>query len=147
MRETGKVIEVTGNYAKILINRGTACGNCGACQVGREKLEMVLTAENNIGAKVGDSVEIDLEAMNLLSAALIAYGIPLLALMAGIVGGYYGFAALGISEGISQALASISGLIAMGVSYTAIKINESKIEKMKKFRPVLVGKKTDTGGM
>ena len=61
MRETGKVIEVSGNYAKILIKRGTACGDCGACQVGREKLEMVMTAENVIGADVGDSVEIDLK--------------------------------------------------------------------------------------
>jgi sigma-E factor negative regulatory protein RseC len=143
MRETGKVIEVSGNYAKILIKRGTACGDCGACQVGREKLEMVMTAENVIGADVGDSVEIDLETMNLLSAALIAYGLPLVALIVGIVGGYYGFLYFGMSIGTSQVIASFLGLILMAVVYIAIKKNESKIERMKKFRPVLVGKITE----
>lgn len=141
MRETGKVIEVNGDYVKILIKRGTACGSCGACQVGREKLEMIMTAENVIGAEIGDTVEVDLETTDLITAALIAYGLPLVALIAGIVGGYYGFLYFGISSNSSQVIASFLGLVLMAVVYIAVKMNESKIEKMKKFKPVLVGKK------
>lgn len=106
---------------------------------------MVMTAENEIGAELGDVVEIDLETMNLLSAAIIAYGLPLLALIIGILGGYYGLLFLGLSDNVSQALAALSGLTAMAVSYAAIKMNEGRIEKMKKFRPVLVGIKPKDG--
>lgn len=106
---------------------------------------MIMTAENEIGAELGDIVEIDLETMNLLSATLIAYGIPLLALIIGIFAGYYGFLALGFSDGISQGFGAVIGLAGMAASYMLIKMNESKIEKMKKFKPILVGKKSENG--
>ncbi len=63
MKEIGKVVKIEEDQATILITRGTACGDCGKCQVGRDKLEMIMTADNNVGAQVGDEVEIELENM------------------------------------------------------------------------------------
>lgn len=102
---------------------------------------MVMTADNNVGAEVGDEVEIDLENMNFMTAMLIAYGFPLLALMAGIFGGYYGLLALGYNDNTAQALGAIIGIVALAASYVVIKYKDESIRKMKKFKPVIVGKK------
>ncbi len=103
---------------------------------------MVMIADNNVRAEVGDEVEIDLENMNFMTAILIAYGFPLLALMAGIFGGYYGLLAFGMSDNTAQALGAIIGIVALAASYAVIKFNDEAIKKMKKFKPVIVGIKT-----
>ncbi len=100
---------------------------------------MVMIADNNVGAQVDDEVEIELENMNFMTAMLIAYGFPLLALMAGIFGGYYGLLTLGLSDNMAQALGAILGLIALAASYAVIKYKDESIRKMKKFKPVIVG--------
>jgi sigma-E factor negative regulatory protein RseC len=142
MKETGKVIKIEEDQATIMIVRGTACGECGACQVGKDKLQMVMTADNNVGAQVGDEVEIDLENVSFMTAMLIAYGFPLLALMAGIFGGYYGLLALGLSDSMAQGLAAILGLVALAASYAVIKYKDASIKNMKKFKPIIVGIKS-----
>lgn len=142
MKEIGKVIKVEGDQATIFIKRGTACGNCGKCQVGREKLEMVMTTDNNVGAQVGDEVEIELENINLITATAIAYGFPLFALTIGIFGGYYGFLALGLNDNTAQVIGAISGLVGLTASYAVIKYKDESIKKMNKFKPVIVGIKT-----
>jgi len=103
---------------------------------------MVMVADNNVGARVDDEVEIELENMNFMSAMLIAYGFPLLALIVGIFGGYYGLLALGFNDNMSQALGAIIGLIALAISYAVIKLKEESIKKMRKFKPVIVGIKS-----
>lgn len=103
---------------------------------------MMMTAENNIGAKVGDEVEIDLENMNFMTAMLIAYGFPLAALIIGIFGGYYGMLALGFSDSASQGIGSIIGIVALAASYLIIKSKDEAIKKMKKFKPIIVGIKS-----
>lgn len=138
MKETGKVIGIEEDYAKILIKRHTACGDCGACQVGREKLDMILTAENRVHAQVGDEVEIDIENTNFLAAVLIGYGIPLLGLLAGVLLGYYVSPLLGIGYNTGQGIAGITGLLFMGGAYYMIKLNEDKIKRLKKFNPSII---------
>lgn len=103
---------------------------------------MVMTADNNVGAQVDDEVEIELENMNFMTAMLIAYGFPLAALIIGIVGGYYGFLALGLSDFMAQALGSIAGIVALAASYAVIKYKDDSIRKMKKFKPVIIGIKS-----
>jgi sigma-E factor negative regulatory protein RseC len=142
MREIGKVIKIEGNQATILFTRGTACGECGKCQVGRDKLEMIMIADNDVGAQVGDEVEIELENISFITAVTIAYGFPLLALMAGIFGGYYGLLALGIEEDMAQAIGAALGFAAMAASYIIIKLKDKSIKKMKRFKPVITGIKT-----
>lgn len=142
MKEIGKVIKVEDDQATVIIIRGTACGQCGACQVGRERLEMIMTADNDAGAQVGDEVEVDLENVNFLTAVALAYGFPLLALIIGIVGGYYGMLALGLGDKNAQIFGFLFGLVALAISYGVIKYKEKSISKIKKFKPIIVGIRT-----
>ncbi len=100
---------------------------------------MVMTAENNIGAQIGDEVEIELENMNFMTAMLIAYGFPLVALILGIMGGYYGLLAAGFNSDTAQTLGAVSGLLALAVSYIVIKLKDKSIRNMKKLKPIIVG--------
>ncbi|HHY77073.1 MAG TPA: SoxR reducing system RseC family protein [Clostridiales bacterium] len=138
MKEVGKIIEINGGMAKILIVRHTACGNCGACQVGRENLNMILTTENTVGGKPGDLVEIELKTENFLYASFIMYGIPLIGLIIGLLGGYYGGRIFGYDENISQIIAAITGILFMSIGYICIKALDPKIKRMNKFKPVLI---------
>lgn len=138
MIEFGKILEVKNGIAKVLITRHAACGDCGACQVGKENLNLILTAENTVGGNPGDMVEIELKTENFLFASFIMYGIPLLGLIIGLVGGYYGGKALGYNENVSQLVAAVAGLLALSMTYVAIRTKESTIKNLNKFKPVLV---------
>lgn len=138
MKEIGKILEVHDDVAKILIARHAACGDCGACQVGRENLNMILFAENSIQGKSGDTVEIELQTENFIYASLIMYGIPLISLIIGLLGGYYGAITMGYDENFAQIPSAIASLSMLALSYLGIRLRESKIKTMSKFKPVLV---------
>ena len=140
MKEIGRILEINNEMAKILITRHTACGDCGACQVGRDNLNMILTAENTIQGEPGDTVEIELQTENFLYASFIMYGIPLIGLIVGLAGAYYGVKAMGYDDNYAQILGAIIGLSFLALSYLGIRLNESKIKTMNKFKPIIVRK-------
>ena len=57
MAEKGYVTEIKGNLAVIKMKRTEACAKCRACIAGMTEKEMIMEAENNCGAEVGDWVE------------------------------------------------------------------------------------------
>ena len=138
MLEQGKVIDIQDKFAKILITRRTACGDCGACQVGKDSLNMIVKLENKIDAKKGDNVLIELNTESFLYASLILYGIPLLALVLGIAAPYYALRTLGLANNLVQLIASISGLVLLLLSYLIIKRQESRFNKMNSFKSKMI---------
>lgn len=137
MMQTGLVIGLEGNMAKIRMQRHTACGDCGACMVSKNQLNVTLEAENTVGAKTGDFVEINMETIDFLSAVMLIYVFPLITLIVGIFAGYYGFLALGIADRVAQGYGAIIGILAAGLTYLIIKLNEDKIKMMQKFKPAI----------
>lgn len=137
MKQTGVVIGLEGDKAKIRVQRHTACGDCGACHVSKSQMQMIFEAENNVGAKVGDFVEIDMESMDFLSAVIIAYLYPMISLIAGIFAGYLGTKALGFGEFAAQGIGAVSGILAATLTYLVIRLRENKINNMKKYKPII----------
>lgn len=137
MKQTGMVIGLEGDKATIRMQRHTACGDCGACQVSENQLKVTLEAENIVGAKAGDFVEVDMETLDFLSAVVIVYLFPLIALILGIFAGYYGMLALGIADSAAQGLGALIGILAAALTYLVIRKNEEKFKAMKKYKPVI----------
>lgn len=121
IEQDGRVLAVRGELAEVEGQRQSACGGCaahGAC--GTSLLERffgrrqpILTARNPIGARPGERVVLGVPEAALVEAAFVAYLVPLLAMIAGAIGGDYLAAHLApdLAGGIAL-LGAVSGLAA-----------------------------------
>ena len=74
MNQRGYIIElVDGTTAKIKMQKHSACAACGKCASSTDKKDIIVEVDNNIGAKVGDYVEVNMDSVNVIKAAAIVY--------------------------------------------------------------------------
>lgn len=137
MNREGIVTDIKGKYAKIDLVRHSACGDCGACSMGDENMQMSVESLNQVDASVGDRVEIEMQTDNVLTAAFIAYVIPLTTFVLGIVFGMKYLAVSGYSGNIEGA-AAVIGLVLMFLTYGVIKLNDKKFKQSKKYLSVVI---------
>lgn len=124
MLEVLEVKEVVADEAVVMLERTTACGECGQCMVGKKNLHMELRMKNTLNAKVGDLVTVEMEMKGVLSASLIMYGIPLICF---ILGCFLGSKYLAAVISINSDLAALIGAVALtALSYLVIKIMDKK---------------------
>lgn len=133
MGEKGLVINTKDRLAVIQMTRTEACGQCRACLAGMKKEEMIIEADNECNAKVGDWVIMELRNNSFIKAVMILYGIPMVALVTGIVLGYY---VLYQYVPINREVLSFAvGILFTVLAYLWIRSKESTWDK-KKIRPV-----------
>ena len=110
MEQLVRVREVFENgTAQVICIRESACsGDCHKCSgCGAAKEAILLTAENPIGASVGDLVSIRSETGPVLKAAVVLYMMPLVLFFAG-----YGLAAaLNMSGALFGSLAFAASIV------------------------------------
>ncbi len=126
MDRAGIVVSEMGEYSKVKLVRHTACGNCGACQLGDEQKDIMMIAKNAVHAKKGDLVEVTMATNSVLSAAFIMYVIPLAGLFIGLLLGQMLFDGKDI-------MTAFLGLIFMGLTFVIIKLNDKRFLKNEKY--------------
>lgn len=84
MKEKGKVIEIKGDKAVVLMEKTEKCQKCGLCKKIVER-GLTLEAENNIGAKVGDEVEIEVKEEDIFKISVFIFGFPFFGFILGII--------------------------------------------------------------
>lgn len=138
MNRNGVVTAVKGERAVVQLLKHTACGDCGACHLGDDSKHIKIECANEVGAQVGEFVEIDLESPNVLGAAFIMYMIPLAALLAGVLGTsliYMLLSSNGIAAGSAykELVGAGVGVVLMALSYFIIKSKEDKFSDSQKY--------------
>lgn len=138
MIQTGVVVEIENGIAKIQINDSEGCGGgcsgCKGCSIGEETL---VEAENPIGAKVGELVNIELKGDLYLKTAALIYGLPLLVLLIGVGVGTVLPDILNVN--FSKELSgSITGIVFWLASYLIVKAIEKKTRLGDRARYVLI---------
>jgi len=128
MREKALVIANRGTQAKVKIIRSEACNKCGACSSDKD---IKVWAKNPLNARVGQSVEIEINPTTFLSAAMITYGMPLVAFVIGVILAYTVGMFLSIS--ITEPIALLAGLLTMGISVVIIYFINKKAEESQRF--------------
>lgn len=120
MVEKGKVIRLEGKSARVEIRRVSACGeSCASCKGGCETTNTYVDAGNQLGAKAGDYVEIEMSTKTFLSAVALTYGLPLIMLFVGILSGGALSKSLGLN--VNTDIASVMlGFGLMALSYVII---------------------------
>ena len=136
MTQNGIVIAVEGQNAQVEFERSEACAQCRLCQLGTSK-QVSVTLPNRLGAKVGDTVCVDLQASRLLQTSAVAYLIPLLALLAGLWAGQALAPRLGFSQN-AELFACAAGLVFVAITYLGIRLTEKRRSAKGQYAPKML---------
>jgi Positive regulator of sigma E activity len=130
--EQGIVIEVKNNEAHIKVGRHSDCSSCGAC-AGSDSI--IISANNKIGAKVGERVEFEVKEVNVLRGAFVVFVLPLIAafigaLLGGGIGSYFG--------GNIHTFQIAGGIIAFLLSMVLVKLFDKAATTSEKSKPEII---------
>jgi sigma-E factor negative regulatory protein RseC len=138
VEETATVVRVEQGAAWVSITTRSACGHCGSSgdcgtamvsQLFGEK-ENELRLENTLDAAVGDQVVIGVSNTMLLKASMLAYILPLLALIL-VVG-------LGRSIGLGDEMSTALGFVGLGLGLWVTNRITGGAEGRKAYCPVML---------
>lgn len=124
MLESGIIMQIKDKTMMVEFERNEMCAKCGACQHG-QKQAMLMEVQRIGDAAIGDKVQVQLPEKTLLKASFIAYGIPLVLLIAGLIGGSYLAQALELSINPDHC-AALCGLGLAALSFVIIRLTEKK---------------------
>ncbi|MCF7983575.1 MAG: SoxR reducing system RseC family protein [Thiohalocapsa sp.] len=143
------VIACRNDVADVEAVRASSCGACsvnGACGtslldrvLGRRPLR--LSVPNGIGARVGDRVIIGVPEAALLRAAVAAYLVPLLGLIAGAIAGQEVGMLLG-GEGAAAAASLLGGIGGFAAALQWVRGHSHKLAEDPQYRAVLLRRET-----
>lgn len=138
MNQQGYVIEIVDDkIAKLKVQRHSACASCGKCSSAHKNKEILINADNTIGAKLGDYVEISMKNINILKVTSIVYLCPLIGLFIGTLFTYLILQSMHSSFNI-DILSGISGFLCMGIIFLLIRYNEKRFKQSKEFIPNII---------
>jgi len=136
LRERGVVEKSSPQKAVVRIEQSSACATCGsrgACQVHNDK-KFFVEVGNDLGAKVGDVVEISMPSRSVIKASLAVYSLPVLGLILGAVSG----AALADALNVQPTAASLTGGGAgLAVSIAVLKWLDRSVRSRPDYSPRL----------
>ena len=138
MAQIGTVQSVKNNHVFVKVIREEACAHCQVCTTGiNEGKECLIEAVNQCEAAVGDVVDIDIQANYFLKATLIMYGIPLIAMILGIMISLGVMNTLGLPN--ADMISALVGIIVTGITYLLINQREKKNKNLA-YLPSVVSK-------
>lgn len=129
MVESGRVTAVKGETAKVKVDKKDECSKCGMCLFPQNASSIEFEAQNQIGAKMGDLVEIEKKSDGKLLGTLLAFLVPLLLIGLAVLINY-----LFIKKEIFILVIAI-GLIA--VWYIVLALIDKKIKKLERYTTVI----------
>ncbi|MBR1586534.1 MAG: SoxR reducing system RseC family protein [Clostridia bacterium] len=122
MLRTGKVVSAAHGKLEVCFQRPEACAHCQACG---EVHESLVTIPGQ--APVGSWIDVDMPEQQVLKASMLAYVIPLLMLLGGIV--------LGMALFSQEALAAVTGIVCMGLSWFVLRLIDSRMRHQDIWQP------------
>ena len=116
------IVEEHEDMAKARVKMHGECSSCGLCEGSNA---VYYEAVNQIGAKCGQSVLLEIEKQNVLKIAFIVFMLPLLTVAAGIYCGYSFGPYFRLPSSLS---AGIFGIFALAITIFIIKKFDSKVQ-------------------
>jgi sigma-E factor negative regulatory protein RseC len=135
IKEEGIVESISQRKAVVRIQKGAHCKNCSSregCGVSGGR-DMQIDLENELGAEVGDCVEISLPTRSLMKLSVLVYLLPVLALIAGA---YLGrLMGTEVFHSDSAAISVICGAVAMGATFFSLRWVDRRVQVSTGYRP------------
>ncbi len=130
MREIGKVIKTHGKSADVEIDKKDECSKCGLCVFPKGASKTVISANNGINAKVGDTVTIETQKEGKFLSAMLVFLVPLLLIGLAVLINY-----LFINVEIWMLILSVIFIV---LWYTILAIIDKKFKDKGNFSPKIV---------
>ena len=127
MVRTGKVVSSSGNTLEVCFERPEMCAQCGAC-MGRKPHEETVKISGS--AAVGDMVDVEIPDAKIVKVSLIAYIIPLIGLLIGLL--------IGQALLKSDIWAAVTGLAGLGAGILIVRVFDRKLGAQKSWQPRLL---------
>lgn len=127
MVRTGKVVGTDGKTIDVCFERPEMCAQCGAC-MGRKPHEETVKIEGT--AAVGDTVAVEMPDAKIVKVSLIAYIIPLVGLLAGLL--------IGQVLLKSDIWAAVTGLVGLGGGILVARVFDKRLGAQKAWQPRLL---------
>lgn len=140
MIETGKVIKIEENRAVVLLSASEFCDTCPP-NLGRrecricmfdDKGQRTLKIDNDIGAKIGDEVEILIPEGMISRLSFFVFILPIMTFLIGY------FIVWSMSK--SEKLGALGGAITFALTFYALFVYEKKLNQIKKDTLPLISK-------
>lgn len=136
MEEMGLVIEERGATVLIKTEKSSSCDNCAtksACHSLSDS-EMVIEAENAVGAHKGDYVAFSAGAVSVMKAGVLLYLVPVLSFIAGVVIGQT--VVTDYFPAYNPDLVSgVLGVVFLAAAFIGLKLYSRRVEKDESYRP------------
>ncbi len=137
MREQGLVIQLEDqNMAQVQFRAGSACEKCGACMLGGSGIALI-KAQNEVGAGVGDVVEVDIRPSQVIWASFLIFILPLVALILGYFVGSY--ISIKLNIGSQQNFGILFAVLLLALSFLGLSFYDRILGKKKKFMCRITG--------
>jgi len=147
LQEIGQVVEASGRKAQVRVRPSETCAQCGRCGLAAlsRQEDIVMEAWNDVGAVAGDSVLIEVESKDYLTATFVVHIAPLIAGVAGYIAGVF----VGSQAGLNtQTVGATGAVFAFLLSFAGIRAYDRKSSRSGRFVPRIVENLSgDRGGL
>ncbi len=127
MVRIGEITETRGGMIRITFCRQEACEKCRACDGEKKRMDVWISGEGN----VGDIATVDLPESEVVRASAIAYGLPLVLFISGLIlGGLF------FSDGETGTV--VGGICGLVVSAVIVAVTEKKRKSKGNLNPKLI---------
>jgi len=136
MEEKGIVVEEKGSTVMIRTDRKSSCDSCATkslCQ-GIGESDMLIEAENLVGAHVGDHVVVTVGAASVLKAGVLLYLVPVLSFILGLVLGQTVVAAYFPRQN-PDLVSGVLGAVFLLAAFVGLKLYNRTLEKGRTHMP------------
>ena len=127
MVRTGKVVGTGNGMLEVCFERPEMCAQCGAC-AGRKPHEETVKIAGQ--AEIGDTVNVEMPDAKIVKVSLIAYIIPLIGLLLGLL--------LGQAVLKTDLWAAVFGLAGLGTGILISRMFDRRLSKKKEWQPQLL---------
>jgi sigma-E factor negative regulatory protein RseC len=134
MIETGCVTHVADGKAIVAVEKKVECATCHAeCVCHLEKKVFFVEAEDPIGVRTNQIVQLAIPYGNNLQVAVVVYGVPLVGLIAGVLLGQY----LGKTFGLETLSEILGGFGCLALALLVVKQYNRMFQRNHAYHPVI----------
>lgn len=126
MIRTGRVVEVRDGVLEVCFNRPEACDHCNGCAGQKHKTLVSIKGD----APLGSTVDVQMPATQVFKASVLAYGLPIVLLILGLL--------IGMTVFNSESIAALLGIGSMALSWGALRLMEGYLQKKRNWQPYIV---------